>query len=329
MWWTQPWSRTSLSVCVRQAGVGRVAVEVPPPVRQVSAGVEAVRRPVVVAQVPVEVPDVVAPAQDLADEPLGGLQRHVTTAVCVLGRLDDLRRVEEAEVHRGRKEGVGHPRVAGHDCVLVRPEPRQPVRHEVVERRERLGPRRGEPAWAVGTDERDVAVPLPAVQVVPDLGVDVVLRGPKRFADAQGLLAARGRLAVLGVEVPAAPDRFVAVHQHAVATPGVAVEVLQEQPPSTAGLRPRREVLASRHVAAGRQPLDLALVGQGPHEGHRGAGRRLDHLERVVDVGEGVAVPLDARIPAPLPELGGAVPHRAEDEMRLLAVERRPGEDPP
>ena len=77
----------------------------------------------------------------------------------------------------------------------------------------------------------------------------------------------RRRLAVLGVEVPPAAGRLVAVHQHAVPAAGVAVEVLHQQPPPAPRRRPRREVLAGRHVAAGREPLDLALLGQARDQG--------------------------------------------------------------
>jgi hypothetical protein len=98
----------------------------------------------------------------------------------------------------------------------------------------RLGAGGGEPSRSVGTEERGVPVARPTVQVVPDLRVDVVLGRPQRFRDPEGLLAARRRLAVLGVEVPAAADRFVAVYEHSVASPRVTVEVLHEQAPSTA-----------------------------------------------------------------------------------------------
>ena len=52
-------------------------------------------------------------------------------------------------------------------------------------------------------------------------------------------------------------------------------------------------------------------------------------MERAVRLGEGVAVPLDPCLPAARPELGRPVAHGAQNEVRLLTVERPACEHPP
>ena len=181
MWWVQPWSRTDVSVCCRQlasvpsgsrsssqSGNGRSAPQV-------------VARPVVLAEVPVEVPDVVPPADDLADEALHGGDRRMPLRVRVLRRPHHLQRIQQSEVQRRRQQRVRHPAVAAQHGVLVRPEGRQPVRgRSAPSAASGLGPGGGERAGAVGADEPD-PVGRPAIQVGPDLLVDLVLGRPPRL----------------------------------------------------------------------------------------------------------------------------------------------------
>ena len=108
------------------AGVGGGAVELGEPLRHVLVRTQLVAPPVVLREVPVEVPHVVAPAHHLAHEALHRGDRRLTREVRRLGPAYDLERVEQAEVHRRRDQRVRHPRVALEHRVLVGTEARQP-----------------------------------------------------------------------------------------------------------------------------------------------------------------------------------------------------------
>ena len=118
-------------------------------------GRQLVAGPVVLTEVPIEVPDVVPPADDLPNEALHRGDRGVALGVGVLGRPDDLQRVQQPEVQRRRQQRVGHPAVPAQHGVLVRPEGGQPVLDEVLQRRQRLRAGRGEAAGTVLADEAD------------------------------------------------------------------------------------------------------------------------------------------------------------------------------
>jgi len=117
----------------------------------------------------------------LPDEALCGVQRHSAFPVGTLDPAHHVEGIEQTEVQRTGQQRVREPRVAGQHGVLVRTERRQPVGQKVLQRQQCLPARRRKPARAVHTDEGDVAVPLPPVEVAADLVVDLVLLGPPRL----------------------------------------------------------------------------------------------------------------------------------------------------
>lgn len=153
--------------------------------------------PVVLAEVPVQLPHVLPPAGDLPDEALHTVQRSPSFAPRRLRLLHALGGIEQAEVERGRQQAVAHDGVGGEHGVLVRPERAEPVFHEPSQGFPGLGAGRGKQAWHVPADEGDVAVLLPAVEVVADLVVDVVLAGAVGAVDRQDGGVAGRRLPVV------------------------------------------------------------------------------------------------------------------------------------
>ena len=166
MWWTQPCSATWSRVCDRQRASRRrrrrARRTTPAAARRASS---ALRAAVVVALVPVEVPDVVAPARSpAARTPRRSRSARRRCGTPLLGAGDDLERVEQPEVHRGAEISEcaihGSPSRIG---VLVGAE-RLGSRWSTksVQRGQRLAPRDGEAARPVAADERDpVAVATP------------------------------------------------------------------------------------------------------------------------------------------------------------------------
>ena len=80
-------------------GAEGLMVEIAPPRRQRGVGAERVRLGHVrLAEVPVQVPHVLAPPHDLSDEALDARKRGSPRAIGVFGGLDDFQRVQQAEV---------------------------------------------------------------------------------------------------------------------------------------------------------------------------------------------------------------------------------------
>ena len=208
----------------------------------------------------------------------------------------------------------------------------QPVLDEVVERRQRLPAGRREPARPVAADEGDLAVALPAVQVVADLLVDLVLLRPPGLRDAQGRSTPRRRLAVVVVEVPPTTDGPVTVHEHAVRAARPPVEVLHQQPGAVATGGPALEVLARGREAAGVEDGQVEVVGQPPHQPQRGVRRGVDDLDRGTPrvVADGLGVPaVGPDVGRLVAELARAVAHRGQHQVGLGPVEPAPGEHAP
>ena len=225
----------------RRQAVGRhllVGVERAEPLRDVGVRGQGVAVAVVVGEVPVERPDVLPPADHLADVALDAVQRRATLPVRPLGGVHRLEGVQQPEVHRRRERAVRHPRVGAEHGVLGRAEVGQAVLDEVLEAGERLPPRRRRPPRGVVADEGDQAVALPPVEVLAHLRVDVVLARQPRLLEPEGAALGRG-LAVVVVEVPLPAGRLVAVHEQPEAHPLPAVEVLHEQALAARSPRPR------------------------------------------------------------------------------------------
>src|ERR1700748_2769998 len=176
---------------------------------------------------PVDMPDVVAPSDQLPDVAFDAAQWGLTRAVGVLGGVRAIEGVQQAEIHRCRQQAVRHETIAAEHSIFMRAEVRQPISQEDLEGALRFGRGDGELARAVTTDERYVAVALPAVQVGADLLVDLVFIGSPWRRGPKAVTARRRGLAVVGVEIPPALRGLVAVHQQVEPPPRIAVEVLQ------------------------------------------------------------------------------------------------------
>ena len=320
MWWVQPVSRTDVSAERTHAASVPAGSSVGEPVVDGAPLVQLVVGPVVLTQVPVEVPDVVPPADHLADETLDRSQGCSPVVVRPLGRPCHLDRLQQPQIQRHRQQRVGHPAVLGHDRVLVPTEVRQPVPDEVGQGRQRLRARGREQPRTVLTEE---LTPSPSSRSRSSRTAASMSSSPGHTGSGSPSVrsALRRRLAVLGVEVPPAADRFSAVHQQPDPAPVVAVEVLHQKsfPAPTVG--PGGELGPARAEAPGRQSLDVALVGQPVDQVQRRPRRRLDDLQRSCDLGQPRAVGVRPQVRTALPELGRPVSHRRQHQVRLLAVE--------
>lgn len=132
-------------------------------------------------------------------------------------------------------------------------------------------------------------------------------------------------LAVVGVQVPRPARGLFAVHQQVVVSAHVPVEVFQSQIPG--GVRPSAERVRLYEETARRQDLHLlessheakGAVGRGVMDGH---GRVADGSVQAVTVG------LRLDVAHPVTELGRAVPHGGQEQVRLGTAEVAPAEDP-
>ena len=142
---------------------------------------ECIAVAVVRPEVPVDVPDVVAPADQLADVALDPGQRGAPRAVGLFGGVGAVQGIQQAQVHGCRQQAVRHDTIAGEHGVLVRTEVWQAIPDEHRERGPGFGRRDGEFAGPVAAHEGDLPVALPAVEVRAHLLVDLVLDGcPRR-----------------------------------------------------------------------------------------------------------------------------------------------------
>jgi hypothetical protein len=204
------------------------------------------------------VPHVFAPAEDLADEALDCDEGCVTPPVGVFGRFDGVQRVQDAEIERHGQQRMRHRPVLTHDGVLVAAEAREAVIDEAVERTFGLVGCDGEQPRAVVADGWQ----LHAVEIMPDLLIDVVFARLVGLRNIKCCLIFRWWLAVVFVVVPAAVDRLVAIHQYVEPAALAAVEVLHTEAAAVA--RPLGEVLAGECERRGGQDVGDAAVGMQP-----------------------------------------------------------------
>ena len=139
-----------------------VGIQFGEPGGNVAVGVQRVAGAVVRAEVPVQVPDVVPPTDQLPDEALHRGDRQIVLATGGLDPAHQLERIEQPEIQRTGHQGMRQPGIAGQHRVLVGSEGRQAVVDEVLERGQRLAPGGGEPARAVDPDEGDITVAPPS-----------------------------------------------------------------------------------------------------------------------------------------------------------------------
>ena len=139
-------------------------------------------------------------------------------------------------------------RRAGPHGVLPVAELRQAVEHEVAECRAGVGCGDGEVEAVAGAEMIGETVTHEGDHVL-GYGVGLEMRRGRRFH------AGGQRLAVLGVEVPAALDGGAFVHQHAVAAAHLAVEELHPQ--RALALRPGAELPDGTQEARVGADLDI------------------------------------------------------------------------
>jgi hypothetical protein len=222
---------------------------------------------------------------------------------------------------------VGQHRVGGQHGVLVRSEGGQPVPHERAQRGQRLPPGHRELARPVLAGEPHVAGLFPGIQVPADLVVDVVFGGRLGWRHVQAAL--RRGLPVLVIEVPPAAGRVVPVHQHPQPHPGIAVEVLQQQPAPAAALGPGLEFVRTGGEPPRRQHLDPGQVPDEPVGGEAGrsADGQLPGLPPGLTQSLGVGITLNKK--GLVAELGRPVPERRQHQVRPPPVHGAAGERRP
>lgn len=104
---------------------------------------------------------------------------------------------------------------------------RQAPAQEHLESVQRFRARHRELARPIAAHKRRDALAFPAVQIIANLRVDVVLTRCVGCGHIQCRRAARRRLPVGRIEVPGTTRRLVAVEQQTEPPAGIAVEVLQ------------------------------------------------------------------------------------------------------
>ena len=207
------------------------------------------------------------------------------------------------------------PLVAQHG-VLVRPEQGEDLVHEVVQTPLGTHPR-GRPGAVRRSAPHtgDVAIDVPEHLLVES--VEFVRRGHR-----PGATVLRGRLTVLGIEVPAATDRLVALHEISEPSALPAVEVLHTE--GLAGVRPRREGLGRAEELLVRRDHDT-LGAKHPFavEGHRCHGDDVGGCTvatmGVQTSGERRRVPM-VHLEALVPQLLHEATQRCQHEVEPLTV---------
>ena len=213
--------------------------------------------------------------------------------------------------------------LAENHSVLMVAEFRQMVADEDVERLQRLRPR---DRPAEGFEIAEMAGKA-AGDEIENLARDRIGGEARRRLRAEAL---GRRLAVLGVEVPAPADGLVAVHEHAVRPPHLAIEELHPQP--RAALRPAREigpcreespVLAQLRPRLAQRRLDAIFAGLGDDDPP--CAMALFRPRDLAREGAGVfgIVERDIIDPHALPaKLRREMTHRGKHERDLLLVVR-------
>ena len=154
-------------------GADRIGVKLGPPVRQSGVDIESVAVAVVRSEMPIQLPDVFPPAQDLTNEALGGLQRGNAVPVGLLGGRHGVQWVQHTKVERDRQQRVRHGPVPAHHGVFVAAESRQAVGNEPIEGGSGFGGGDGEQSRPVHAD----GVVASGVEVAAHLRIDIVLPG--------------------------------------------------------------------------------------------------------------------------------------------------------
>ncbi len=153
---------------------------------------------------PIQMPHVLAPTENLPDESLDRRERSLAVAVGLLGGVHGVEWVQHTKIQRDGQQRVRHRPVLAHDGVFVPAEGGKPVVDESRQRTLGLCRGDGEQSRPVDAD----GVEVHPVEVAADLLVDVVLAGLVRLGSAESVLLLRRGLAVVLVEVPAVPDGF-------------------------------------------------------------------------------------------------------------------------
>jgi len=295
-------------------------------------GTELVRASQRRHRVSVDVAHELPPAEHLPDGTLRGVERHrVVLVVGLLHCLDDLHRVEQADVDTRPQKRVGHRPIVCSHRVLVRAKLGQTLVDELAELPDGLSP-------GHRPRERPEVGATPGVELVGD-----PVCGP--CGQLVSVVVGQGwRLPVLGrkllvlvVVVPLAADRVAAVHQDArlAAHPpvkGLVAEAVAPGPvcPLVEGLPGAEKQLVSDNpdVASGGldqlgEPLGRPVTGRA--HGHE-SGVRIPREELLEGLAEGFGFDVDhvvARLAQPVTEL----PHGREQQRQLVVVVRfAPGE---
>ncbi|MDV7403085.1 hypothetical protein RZS08_67295, partial [Arthrospira platensis SPKY1] len=89
-------------------------------------------------EVPVHAAHVLAPAENLANEPLGAGNGYEAIAIRLLRPTHHLERMQQPHVDDRRQGRMQQLVLAGHERIFVRAELGQPLRHEAFEPRLRI-----------------------------------------------------------------------------------------------------------------------------------------------------------------------------------------------
>ena len=222
--------------------------------RHVSGGHQLVLVAVLGHPQPVDPPDVLAPADHLADETLDRVDRRVSRAIGRLGCFDDFHGVQQAKVHRRRQYRVRHLPFTRQHGVFVRAKRGKPCRDELVEPLERLG-----------SSHRPVAVrwgaPHIVTKPVDHRPVDVI---ECKRGNGRPRTPVFGRtFAIVVVEVPSAPGGLAgSVHHQLQPRTLPPVEILHLEGLPTVGPRCKVVVVTRELIVA--DDVDAEMFEQRP-----------------------------------------------------------------
>ncbi len=210
---------------VAQAGhTSHIGVASPVPSGQILRRAERIALGITGHLCPVNAAHGLAPSKNLPDEALCTLQRHKPAVVRRLGSVYHFARRQQLQVQRGRGLRVVQPRLARPHGVLIAAKEWQPLRNENVQRLQRLraSHRPGEArerARMLRKAGLDQGQDLARQHVRLEAGAR--RQAPRTFGPES--------CAVVRVEIPLTTDRLALVHEHLVALPQLAVEVLEPQ----------------------------------------------------------------------------------------------------
>ncbi len=271
----------------------------------------------------IDAPHIFAPANDLTDKPFSSIDRHIPVLPRLFNSLTDLQRPQQPNIQIGRQNRMIQKRMPFQHSILIVTKTRQSMFNKVIQRLQRLSPRRRIPKRPQITK----VVPEPRFNQRQNLLNHLIRFKPQRPLNRH---ITGGRLAIVVIIVPLVPRRFVALHQQARLAPHVAVKILHPQRFTPLGPSLELRMAGDEPVIGQDMRLDrrvLQLLDQPPlarlgtdHPDCPGflcASQQLAYDRPCI---VGIIQPRIMNIPPILTEFMGKFAHRSKEKRDLLGV---------